>query len=168
MENAAGVRSADQARGSQSSPARRDPTYVDPVTIRIIAGFILAGSLAILGVGMYLHPDPAGVGSHQQLGLPPCSFLAVTGYPCATCGMTTAVTHVAHGQIFRAFYVQPAGALFGLAVVAATMISAYSLVTACSLVPIGRWFWRPRVIVVLGVIVLLAWVYKIILVRGSL
>jgi len=168
MESVANAGSAGRTPGSKTDAPFNNRKPIDVVGTRVIAGLILAGCVAILSVGAYLTPSPAGVGSHEQLGLPPCSFLAVTGYPCATCGMTTAVAHVAHGHLLMAFYTQPAGALFGLSVVAGALISGYSLVTACSLSPIGRWLWRPRVICAIAAIVALAWIYKIILVRESL
>ena len=33
---------------------------------------LLLGVLVMVAVGLYLTPDPAGHGTHQQLGLPPC------------------------------------------------------------------------------------------------
>ncbi len=40
-----------------------------------------------------------------------CPFKALTGLPCATCGMTHAFVHLAHGDFFRAFAASPFGAL---------------------------------------------------------
>jgi hypothetical protein len=40
-----------------------------------------------------------------------CPFLAATGLPCATCGMTRAFVHAAHGEMGRALAVSPLGAV---------------------------------------------------------
>jgi len=40
----------------------------------------------------------------------PCGMKQRTGLPCPTCGMTTCVLAFARGELFTAFYVQPAGA----------------------------------------------------------
>ncbi|MBI4615507.1 MAG: DUF2752 domain-containing protein [Planctomycetes bacterium] len=66
----------------------------------------------VLYVSWTLDPDPRGYGTHERLGLAPCSFKAWTGVPCLTCGMTTAFAHMAHFQLLDAFAVQPAGAVF--------------------------------------------------------
>jgi hypothetical protein len=52
----------------------------------------------MVGVGLYLHPDPSGHGTHQQLGLPPCSIYFFTGRPCPSCGLTTSVSAWLHGD----------------------------------------------------------------------
>ena len=41
----------------------------------------------------------------------PCGFKQRTGYPCPACGMTTSVLAFSRGEVFKAFYVQPAAAL---------------------------------------------------------
>jgi hypothetical protein len=41
----------------------------------------------------------------------PCPFLATTGHPCGTCGMTHAFVYLAHGQLAQAFRWSPLGAL---------------------------------------------------------
>jgi hypothetical protein len=133
----------------------------------IIAAVMLAISISILAVGAWLTPSPTGMGSHTELGLYPCGFLAYTGLPCATCGMTTAVSHAAHGQILTSFYVQPAGALFALTLACAAILSVYSLASGVSLAPLSQALWRPKVIIALAIFVLAAWVYKIILVVGN-
>jgi uncharacterized protein DUF2752 len=40
-----------------------------------------------------------------------CPFLALTGLPCATCGMTHAFVHLARGEATLALRASPAGAL---------------------------------------------------------
>ena len=58
---------------------------------------------AILLTAGLLTPDPTGHGTHEQLGLPSCSFMARTGYPCPTCGMTTSVAAAVRGRLAGAF-----------------------------------------------------------------
>ena len=158
MTTAAGTRATSAPLMSQSRP--------DVVGIRVIAAAILVGSLAILGIGTWLTPSTTGTGTHEELGLLPCGFLALTGYPCATCGMTTAVTHAVHGNLLTAFYVQPAGALLAIATAVAAILALYSLIGGVSLMPVWRVIWRPRVILASAAVVLVAWVYKTLLVRG--
>jgi hypothetical protein len=40
-----------------------------------------------------------------------CPFKAMTGLPCATCGMTHAFVHLAHGELLESLRASPAGAL---------------------------------------------------------
>ncbi len=56
-----------------------------------------------------LAPDPAGYGTHEQWRLPPCSFLIETGLPCPTCGLTTSMSAMAHGDVSAAAKAQPFG-----------------------------------------------------------
>lgn len=44
-----------------------------------------------------------------SLGIP-CPFRAVTGLPCASCGMTHAFVHLARGEVLRALAASPLGA----------------------------------------------------------
>ncbi len=46
----------------------------------------------------------------------PCPFLAFTGHPCGTCGMTHAFVYLAHGQVLRALRWSPLGALLAAGV----------------------------------------------------
>jgi hypothetical protein len=46
------------------------------------------------------------------LGLPfTCPLRGLAGIPCATCGMTHAFVHLAHGEVARAVQASPLGAL---------------------------------------------------------
>lgn len=54
--------------------------------------------LAVIGTAAWLTPDPTGVGTHQQLGLPGCTLLTVFGIRCPACGMTTSWAHTLDGN----------------------------------------------------------------------
>jgi hypothetical protein len=72
----------------------------------------------VLGAARALTPDPSGVGTHLQLGLPRCGFLAWTGLPCPACGLTTSFAHMAHGEIAQAASAHALGVpLFAIALV---------------------------------------------------
>ncbi len=54
--------------------------------------------LSLLLVAANLKPDSDGIGTHQQLGLPPCSMRMLFGIRCPACGMTTSWAHFMRGQ----------------------------------------------------------------------
>ena len=45
-----------------------------------------------------------------------CPLRGIAGIPCATCGMTHAFVHLAHGEVARAVAASPLGALLAAAV----------------------------------------------------
>jgi hypothetical protein len=69
------------------------------------------GVVAVLGVARCLRPDPKGYGTHQQLGLLPCGFRAITGLGCPSCGMTTAFAWFVRGRFDASWGANPAGCL---------------------------------------------------------
>ena len=78
------------------------------------------GLLGLLATAAVLRPSPSGHGTHQQLGLPPCTFSVLFHRPCPTCGMTTAWAHLMRGEWLAACRTNAGGALLGvLAIVAA-------------------------------------------------
>jgi len=101
-----------------------------PLWSRLYAAGLLAATVALLAVAWSLKPDRHHMGTHEQLGLPPCGFVAMTGYPCPTCGMTTAFAHVVRGQLVAAFYAQPAGTVLAIGTVLLMILSLVALVTA--------------------------------------
>ncbi|HUY35011.1 MAG TPA: DUF2752 domain-containing protein [Pirellulales bacterium] len=92
--------------------------------------------LAPLVVAGCLRPDPNGLGTHQQLGLPPCTFVWLFGMRCPSCGMTTSWAHAARGNWTAALASNSGGAL--LAGVAA-LAGPWLVVSAAR----GRWLTRP-------------------------
>lgn len=122
---------------------------------------VAAGASLALGVGRALAPAPGGVGTHEQLGLPPCAFLALTGWPCPSCGLTTSFAHAARLDFGRALVTQPFGLLaFGLTL----LLIPLGLGLARARVPWSRLiFARGADLVVYTLLALyvLSWLYKI-------
>ncbi len=126
---------------------------------------MLGGAAAVLAVAAWLSPDPSGVGTHRQLGFPPCGLMVTTGTPCPTCGMTTAFSHAIRGHPGAAIVTQPFGALLAFGAFAATGLALAALLT-------GKAWWinwyrvSPGWVMALIVVLFLAaWAYKIAAVR---
>lgn len=97
---------------------------------RAIAAAVLLGCLAVLLVGASLEPSAAGIGTHQQLNLPPCSFEARYDLPCPTCGVTTAFSLATDGRLVAAAATQPFGAAAALVLAMSAWVAGYVVVTA--------------------------------------
>ncbi len=141
-----------------------------PASARLIAAGLLVGCATILSVAIYVHPDARGVGSHRQLGAPACPAIVLFGFPCPSCGMTTAFAHTVRGQLWSAFQAQPAGLLLALTTTTTLALSLSVLLT-------GRvwrvnWYRVPptRVTVAALLALLFGWAYKVIagLITGTL
>ena len=104
-----------------------------------------ASLAALLVVAATLKPSQRGYGTHQQLGLPPCTFVMLLGHRCPACGMTTAWAHLVRAQPIAALRANVGGALLGLA---AIVLAPWLLASAMR----GRWLGHaPSDRVVLGV-----------------
>lgn len=127
----------------------------------MVALAVLAAAIAAIAVLAAVRPDARGFGTHEQLGMAPCSWPATMGMPCPTCGVTTAACLVVHLRPLSAVRVQPFGAaLAGLGLWLA-LLALSSLVTSTSYV--DRLV-RVRYVrfVAAGIALLLAsWLYKI-------
>ena len=88
--------------------------------------------IGMLAIARQLEPSPLGFGTHQQLGLPPCTSIALTGMRCPACGMTTSWSYAMRGQWQRAFHANAGG--LGLVVIALAYIPAF-----CYYVARGHW-----------------------------
>ena len=132
-----------------------------PGRARMVAGLVLVGCVAVLATAAWLEPDPAGYGTHRQLGVSACGMMATTGVPCPTCGMTTAFSLAIRGRWIEALQAQAAGTLLVIAV-------GLTCATAGSVLLTGKvwlvnWFRVSAVkLVFLSLAILLtAWIVKI-------
>jgi Protein of unknown function (DUF2752) len=78
---------------------------------RLLAAGAGGAVLILLAVAAWLTPNPRGLGTHQQLGLPPCTIVEWYGVRCPSCGMTTAWSHILRGQVVAAFRCNAGGAV---------------------------------------------------------
>lgn len=128
----------------------------------VVLALAVTGLLAFVAAGLLLEPDARGYGTHEKLGLQPCLPMAQWGIPCPGCGVTTAVTLAAHGELWRSFLTQPLGILVAAAILAFGVWAPIAHVRRRDLwedvrgVSLGRWFW-----VLMG-IVTAAWAWKLV------
>ena len=85
-----------------------------------------AAAITVVALAAFLTPNPAGHGTHTQLGLPPCGFLVITGFPCPGCGLTTCFSYMAHFDPIGAAFANPFGVMLFLVTVAMIPISLVS------------------------------------------
>ena len=137
-------------------------------TRRLIAGIIALGTGAVLVTAAVLRPAGEGVGTHEQLGLPGCSWITLLGIPCPTCGMTTSFAHAANGNLLDAVVTQPFGALLAIITAMAFLVSIYIVMTGSTIGGIVLQRLSGRFWVIMGGLLLLAWVYKIMTFEGIL
>lgn len=132
----------------------------------LLVGTLLA-AFAVLALGLWITPDPRGFGTHEQLGMPPCAFLAVTGFPCPGCGVTTSVSLAAHGLFERSFWTQPLGLLLTIAVPLAALFALVQHARGQDLGGVTRSMRPLAWAFVVGGIALASWIWKIAAMHGA-
>lgn len=138
-----------------------------PMHPRILGGIVMAVAMAPLAIGAGLTPADEGHGTHTQMGLPSCNWVVAFDRPCPTCGMTTAVTHAAHGDFLGSFMAQPAGFVFALLAACAFWCGLHGLVSGAATVRTAGGLFKGRTWFVVGGILLAAWAYKMVTFEGS-
>lgn len=136
----------DPTPAEQASRSYRWPWYFRGLLVLFGLGLIV-----LLIVAMFLTPSPKGYGTHTQLGLQPCSFTAMVGIRCPSCGMTTSWAHFVRGNIGQSLKANSGGTLL-----AAASAVAGPWMLICGI--LGRWWIRrPNewvAVAVAGIIVL--------------
>jgi hypothetical protein len=138
----------------------REP-FGRPMLGRSAAALMSLGCAAVLGVALWVQPSPQGYGTHRKLGLAPCGFLVKTGYPCLTCGMTTAFSLSVRGRLAAAIHAQPLGmVLTGVTALAAVLLGIIAVTGKTWAV---NWYRIPplRVVWAIGLTFIISWGVKI-------
>ena len=97
------------------------------------------------------------MGTHVQLGLPPCGLLAATGLPCPACGLTTAFALMARGEVWASLGANAFGAPLFLLVACAVPIGAWGSVRAPSPARVLSSLHATRVLQALALLWMAVW-----------
>jgi hypothetical protein len=130
--------SANEASGERS--ARVEPQTAR--ACRLEAAVVLASAVCVLVLAWILRPSPAGFGTHEQIFVLPCAFRWLTSLPCPVCGMTTAFSLMARGEVMTAFSAHALGPLLYISTWLLAANAAVALVRGRG--PIPRWVLGPR------------------------
>ena len=132
-----------------------------PNTRRLLAAAVGLGCAMVLGLAAWMTPSPTGMGTHEQLGLPRCGWIAMMDMPCPTCGMTTAFAHAAHGQFWQSFLSQPMGFLLAIATAMALLVCVHTAITGSRLPRVFLKLWGVRSGWLLAGLIVAGWAFKI-------
>ena len=131
-----------------------------PWALRIVS--LIAGifAMALLITSSQLEPSTEGFGTHEQLGLPPCTSIYVWGTRCPACGMTTSWAWATRLNVVESFRANAGGLMLAIIALAYIPSSCYFFLcgkasrggrfslclaiflTAALLAAIIQWGWR--------------------------
>ena len=148
-----------------------DRRFSTAVRDRFIGLTLFVPSATVLVIARWLTPDPAGVGTHQQLGLAGCFFIEQWALPCPMCGMTTTFSLMAHFSPLQALMNQPFGVILFFLTLLGAVIGALEMIKpSIFLRPVLRWT-LARDLALAGLLLAMlvaGWLYKIVLMRQML
>ena len=123
----------------------------------------------VFAIATRLSPAASGVGTHTQLGLPPCGFLAWTGLPCPGCGLTTCFAHMVRGELGGALQANVFGVGFFLVTALGVPFSVWALATRRPLMDTLVDWHMEKVLLGLSILGIVSWGVRIalILTHGS-
>lgn len=138
-------------------PSANSP-WANPV--RWVALAVVIALVVPLAIARGLQPATAGLGTHQQLGLPPCSARILFGIRCPACGMTTSWAHFTRGDWVASGRANAGGlslALFSVVLVGLGCRSAWS-----GIPPAPRTQrWLMQSLLAAAVVTAIDWAYRL-------
>jgi Protein of unknown function (DUF2752) len=115
-----------------------------PKQLRWLCLLMAIGVLGLLAISRSLTPSRIGFGTHQQLGLPPCTSLLVFGSRCPACGMTTSWALATRGEFAASISTNAGGFLLALIALAFIPFGCYFFATG----RVSRGFWFSTLLTV--------------------
>lgn len=128
---------------------------------RAESGLALVLAATTLVVAALLRPEEAGFGTHTQFIPIPCIFRWLTGLPCPMCGMSTALAHMARGEVLAAVRCHLLGPVAYAGAWLVLGWSAWALVRKVPLIP--PWLRGARTAKIVLAVVAIAWLSNIVM-----
>ncbi len=140
-------------------PERTEPLRAT-LAERLFAAITALVCLAVLIAGASVKPSAEGHGTHESLGLPPCAWVVWFDKPCATCGMTTAVSHATHASFLQSAKTQPMGFLIALTLATIFWGATHQALTASRIGSVAQRAITTKAVILFLTLILAAWIYK--------
>jgi hypothetical protein len=123
-----------------------------------VTAFLLTG---LLSVAAWLEPATSGMGTHQKLGLPPCTMNYVLGIRCPGCGMTTSWAHTMNGDVATALQCNTGGVL--LCLLAMALVPILAILAYRGRPTRGYWLSRTVLVIVTVIVTIsiLEWLIRL-------
>jgi hypothetical protein len=138
-----------------------DTEPASPRSTRLVWTAVAVALLIVLALARWVDPDPSGMGTHVQLGLPPCGFLELTGLPCPTCGLTTSFAHMARLQFTAALSAHWIGPpLFALTAITVAL-AAWGVATARPFATVMKRLRVVRLLAIIAAAAVLLWLLRV-------
>jgi len=103
---------------------------------RLLLAMIGAGLGALLAAAVVLEPAARGYGTHEALGLPPCTFVMLFDRRCPSCGMTTSWARLLRGNVVGSLGANPGGTLLCLLAMVGSVWTLGSAARGCWLLAV--------------------------------
>jgi len=123
----------------------------------LAAGSVLLGLLLL---ARCLDPSPFGMGTHRQLGLPPCTFEGMFGVRCPTCGMTTSWAHFTRLQFVSSWQANPGGLCLAIVALCAGIHSIRAAIRARYRSPLNT-NWSLAITLAITALTLIDWASRL-------
>ena len=128
--------------------------------LRLLALFAGLATISLLVVARILSPSQQGLGTHQQLGLPPCSMRVMFEIRCPGCGMTTSWSHFTRGQWLQSLQANTGGFLLACIAVLVAWLAARTVRTG-ELPSLRTQQWFTYTLIGVIVVTLLEWLGRL-------
>ncbi len=152
-----------------ASARARAPLPTAPWTSRRALGSRITWAIlfliptAVVITARILVPDHSALGTHGQLGLPPCGFFVFTGYPCPGCGLTTAFAHMVRLEAGGAFSANPFGIVLFLATVLFIPLAAVGFVRGWPVIATLDRVHAEKVAIGLSLLSVCTWITRVLI-----
>ena len=150
------------AGAASPSPRRARGTLHASAVDRLAWAVLWLLAVATLALARLLVPASAGIGTHQQLGLPPCGLYEWLRLPCPACGLTTSFAHLARLQVEASLHANPMGLPLFVATAFAVPLTALAFIRRRSVAHVIDAVRADRIALWFVIALLASWVARLV------